>query len=80
MAGTPVHIAILGLAAWSFVLAIFAFDQATLERVAVAALFSPMLRAVKEQQYQRAAPWVVDHSKFAQAFGVEVTPHYRKAA
>lgn len=29
---TPVHIAILGLAAWSFVLAIFAFDQATLDR------------------------------------------------
>jgi nucleoside-diphosphate-sugar epimerase len=28
----------------------------------VAALFSPMLRAVKEQQYQREAPWVVDHS------------------
>jgi nucleoside-diphosphate-sugar epimerase len=41
----------------------------------VAALFSPMLRAVKEQQYQRVAPWVVDHSKFAQAFGAEVTPH-----
>jgi nucleoside-diphosphate-sugar epimerase len=43
--------------------------------LAVAALFSPMLRAVKEQQYQRVAPWVVDHSKFAQAFGAEVTPH-----
>lgn len=41
----------------------------------VAALFSPMLRAVKEQQYQREAPWVVDHSKFARAFGAEVTPH-----
>jgi nucleoside-diphosphate-sugar epimerase len=58
--------------------------------LAVAARFSPMLRAVKEQQYQRVAPWVVDHSKFAQAFGAEVTPHreaiaatldwYRKAA
>jgi nucleoside-diphosphate-sugar epimerase len=56
----------------------------------VAALFSPMLRAVREQQYQRVAPWIVDHSKFAQAFGAEVTPHreaiaatvawYRKAA
>jgi hypothetical protein len=56
----------------------------------IAALFSPMLRAVKEQQDQRVAPWVVDHSKFAQAFGAEVTPHreaiavtldwYRKAA
>jgi hypothetical protein len=29
---TPVHIAILGLATWSFVLAIFGLDQATLER------------------------------------------------
>lgn len=44
----------------------------------VAALFSPMLRAVMEQQYQRVTPWVVDHSKFAQAFGAEVT-HHREA-
>lgn len=29
---TPVHIAILGLAAWSFVLAVFGLDQATLDR------------------------------------------------
>jgi nucleoside-diphosphate-sugar epimerase len=43
--------------------------------LAVVALFSPMLRAVREQQYQREAPWVVDHSKFAKAFGAEVTPH-----
>jgi nucleoside-diphosphate-sugar epimerase len=41
----------------------------------VAALFSATLRAVKEQQYQREAPWVVDHSKFAGAFGADVTPH-----
>jgi nucleoside-diphosphate-sugar epimerase len=41
----------------------------------VAALFSPMLRAVKEQQYQRESAWVVDHSKFAGAFGAEVTSH-----
>ena len=41
----------------------------------VAALLSPTLRAVKEQQYQRQAPWIVDHSKFARAFGAEVTPH-----
>jgi nucleoside-diphosphate-sugar epimerase len=39
------------------------------------ALFDPTMRAVKEQQYQREAPWVVDHSKFGDAFGVEVTPH-----
>lgn len=41
----------------------------------VLALLSPTLRAVREQQYQREAPWVVDHSKFAQAFGAHVTPH-----
>ena len=39
------------------------------------ALVSPMLRAVREQQYQRLAPWVVDHSKFERAFGTRVTPH-----
>jgi nucleoside-diphosphate-sugar epimerase len=43
--------------------------------LAVLARFSPTLRAVQEQQYQREAPWVVDHSKFAKAFGAEVTPH-----
>ena len=43
--------------------------------LSVAALFSPTLRAVKEQQYQRERPWVVDHSKFARAFGADVTPH-----
>jgi nucleoside-diphosphate-sugar epimerase len=43
--------------------------------LAIMALFSPTLRAVREQQYQRDAPWVVDHSKFARAFGAEVTPH-----
>jgi nucleoside-diphosphate-sugar epimerase len=39
------------------------------------ALVSPMLKAVKEQQYQRERSWVVDHARFATAFGVEVTPH-----
>jgi nucleoside-diphosphate-sugar epimerase len=43
--------------------------------LAALALFSPMLRAVEEQQYQRQAPWIVDHSKFAHAFGANVTPH-----
>jgi nucleoside-diphosphate-sugar epimerase len=43
--------------------------------LALAALFSPTLRAVREQQYQRDAPWIVDHSRFARAFGAEVTPH-----
>jgi len=39
------------------------------------ALVSPMLKAVREQQYQRDRSWVVDHTKFARAFGAEVTPH-----
>lgn len=43
--------------------------------LAVLALVNPTLRAVREQQYQRTAPWVVDHSKFARVFGVEVTQH-----
>ena len=41
----------------------------------ILALLSPTLRAVREQQYQREAPWVVDHTKFASAFGAHVTPH-----
>ena len=48
--------------------------------LAAVALFSPMLRAVREQQYQRTAPWIVDYTKFAQAFGVEVTPHREAVA
>ncbi len=39
------------------------------------ALFNPTLRAVKEALYQSEQPWVVDHSKFASAFGAETTPH-----
>jgi len=38
------------------------------------ALVNPMLRAVREQQYQRTAPWVVDHSRFARALGAHPTP------
>ncbi len=41
----------------------------------VIALMSPTFRAVREQQYQRERPWVVDHAKFAHAFGAEVTGH-----
>ena len=44
------------------------------------AVVSPTMRAVREQQYQREAPWLVDHSKFAAAFGVEVTPHNEAVA
>jgi nucleoside-diphosphate-sugar epimerase len=39
------------------------------------ALFNPTLRAVAEQLYQSERPWVVDHSKFASAFGAHPTPH-----
>ena len=38
-------------------------------------LFNPTLRAVAEQLYQSERPWVVDHSKFADAFGAHPTPH-----
>ncbi|MBD0292876.1 MAG: NAD-dependent epimerase/dehydratase family protein [Jiangellaceae bacterium] len=42
--------------------------------LAPAALFSPTLRAVREQRYQRERPWVVDSSKFERAFGQRGTP------
>lgn len=38
-------------------------------------LFNPTLRAVAEQLYQSERPWVVDHSRFARAFGAHPTPH-----
>ena len=39
------------------------------------ALFNPLMRAIKEQLYQSEQPLVVDHSKYARAFGINVTPH-----
>lgn len=42
--------------------------------IALAALFNPTLRAVKEQLYQSERPWVVDSTKFEQAFGWSATP------
>ena len=42
--------------------------------IAVAGLFNPTLRAVKEQLYQSERPWVVDSSKFEQTFGQVATP------
>jgi len=42
--------------------------------IALAALFNPTLRAVKEQLYQSERPWVVDSSKFGRAFGWGATP------
>ena len=42
--------------------------------IAMAALFNPTLRAVKEQLYQSERPWVVDSSRFEQAFGWTAMP------
>jgi hypothetical protein len=38
-------------------------------------LFNPTLRALAEQLYQSQQPWVVDHSRYASAFGAHPTPH-----
>jgi nucleoside-diphosphate-sugar epimerase len=43
--------------------------------IAVLALFNPTIRAVKEVLYQSEQPFVVDHSKYAAAFGSDTTPH-----
>jgi nucleoside-diphosphate-sugar epimerase len=42
--------------------------------IAMAALFNPTMRAVKEQLYQSERPWVVDSTKFQRAFGWTATP------
>jgi hypothetical protein len=38
-------------------------------------LVNPTMRAVAEQLYQSEHAFVVDHGKFARAFGAEPTPH-----
>ena len=38
-------------------------------------LVVPPMRAASETLYQSERPWVVDHSKFARAFGSHPTPH-----
>ncbi len=38
-------------------------------------IFSSELREVKEMLYEFEEPFIVDHSKYEQAFGSEVTPH-----
>jgi nucleoside-diphosphate-sugar epimerase len=43
--------------------------------IALLAVFIPPMAAVKETMYQSERSWVVDHSKFAGAFGGEPTPH-----
>lgn len=42
--------------------------------LALAGLFNPTLRAVREQLYQSERPWVVDSGKFERAFGWRATP------
>jgi nucleoside-diphosphate-sugar epimerase len=43
--------------------------------ISMLGVFIPAMRAVKETLYQSERPWVVDHSKFARAFGSRPTPH-----
>jgi len=43
--------------------------------ISMLGIFIPPMRAVKETLYQSERPWVVDHSKFARAFGSRTTPH-----
>lgn len=38
-------------------------------------LFNPMMKELRETLYQFEQPFIVDHTKYAQTFGVEVTPH-----
>jgi nucleoside-diphosphate-sugar epimerase len=42
--------------------------------LALAGLFNPTLRAVREQLYQSERPWVVDSSRFEGTFGWGATP------
>jgi nucleoside-diphosphate-sugar epimerase len=49
--------------------------------LAVAGLFSPMLRELRETTYQFRAPFVIDASKFESTFGpFEPTPHPKAVA
>jgi nucleoside-diphosphate-sugar epimerase len=43
--------------------------------LALLALFNPTLRAAREVVYQLDHPFIVDHSKFAHAFGAQPTQH-----
>ena len=44
--------------------------------LAVAGVFSPLLREIRETAYQFRAPFVIDASKFEATFGgLEPTPH-----
>jgi nucleoside-diphosphate-sugar epimerase len=41
--------------------------------IEAASIFSPTMRAVKEQLYQSERPWQVDSTKFERAFGWRAT-------
>ena len=43
--------------------------------ISLLAAFNPMMRELKETLYQLELPFVVDHSKYEQAFGAHTTPH-----
>jgi nucleoside-diphosphate-sugar epimerase len=43
--------------------------------ISLLAYVVPPLRAVKETMYQSDRSWVVDHGKYASAFGAQPTPH-----
>lgn len=43
--------------------------------VSVMGLFQPVLREFKEMMYEFEEPYVVDHSRYAKAFGANPTPH-----
>ncbi len=43
--------------------------------ITLLALVNPTLRGVKEVLHQSEQPWLVDHSKYARAFGANPTPH-----
>ena len=43
--------------------------------VTLLALVNPTLKGVKEVLYQSEQTWIVDHGKFARAFGANPTPH-----
>jgi nucleoside-diphosphate-sugar epimerase len=43
--------------------------------VSMMSLFNPMIRELKEVLYQHEQPFIVDHSKYKEAFGDTSTPH-----
>jgi len=43
--------------------------------VTLLGLFNPMMRELKEMLYSWEEPYIVDHSKYAAAFGADPTPH-----